>query len=350
MANQAAHEEIRNLLCMQILNTIAPGDKIPSERSFQKVFNASRTTINKAISQLVSVGLLERRKGWGTFVCERQTEKLAIRMIYYLTGLDDDFLHPGLLNGVEKALRSKGHSLILSGSPAEDAAVGGIKENGAIFVGTVKPERINAKLMQGIPAVLADYEDETLNVDSVGIDNFRAGELAAQTLLAKGHTRIAYLGHYHRSTPGCEWPSSKERRRGVIAALRQQGFALAAEYDRSSGSITKPLSELFSLPCPPTSVVLFSDDMLLLALHALSELGIKSPDDVSLISIGGTPTGNAALFSGEFKRCACVEFSWLQMAQEAVSLLLKRIENPLRPISRIKIDLHVNNSEAVRAI
>jgi GntR family transcriptional regulator len=47
-----------------------PGDKIPSERELSDKVNLSRMTIRKAISNLVEKGILERRRGQGTFVSE----------------------------------------------------------------------------------------------------------------------------------------------------------------------------------------------------------------------------------------------------------------------------------------
>ncbi|WP_018247652.1 GntR family transcriptional regulator [Orenia marismortui] len=50
------------------------GDKIPSERQFSEEINLSRMTIRKAISNLVQEGILERRRGQGTFVSEKKLD------------------------------------------------------------------------------------------------------------------------------------------------------------------------------------------------------------------------------------------------------------------------------------
>ncbi len=47
-----------------------PGAKIPSERKLSEKIDLSRMTIRKAISNLVEKGILERRRGQGTFVSE----------------------------------------------------------------------------------------------------------------------------------------------------------------------------------------------------------------------------------------------------------------------------------------
>ena len=48
--------------------TFAPGDKFLTERQVSEQFSISRPTANKALASLVSEGLLEFRKGIGTFV------------------------------------------------------------------------------------------------------------------------------------------------------------------------------------------------------------------------------------------------------------------------------------------
>ncbi len=51
-----------------------PGSRIPSEHQLAATFSIGRPTARHAIDQLVRKGLLERRRGSGTFVCEAQQE------------------------------------------------------------------------------------------------------------------------------------------------------------------------------------------------------------------------------------------------------------------------------------
>src|SRR6185437_6108301 len=45
-----------------------PGEKLPSENELVEQFHASRPTVSRALAQLESEGLVERRAGSGTFV------------------------------------------------------------------------------------------------------------------------------------------------------------------------------------------------------------------------------------------------------------------------------------------
>jgi GntR family transcriptional regulator len=52
----------------------APGSRIPSEHHLAKTYQIGRPTIRQAIDLLVRKGVLTRRRGSGTYVCDRQQE------------------------------------------------------------------------------------------------------------------------------------------------------------------------------------------------------------------------------------------------------------------------------------
>lgn len=65
---------------------LQPGDMIPSEPSMCEQFGVSRMTARKAVDYLVRQGMVERQRGKGTFVCERQqTLKIALPLDKHLT-------------------------------------------------------------------------------------------------------------------------------------------------------------------------------------------------------------------------------------------------------------------------
>jgi len=57
---------------------IKPGELFPSETTLSKELEVSRMTIRQAINNLVLNGYLERSRGKGTFVLERNLEKLEL--------------------------------------------------------------------------------------------------------------------------------------------------------------------------------------------------------------------------------------------------------------------------------
>lgn len=67
-------EAIRQAVARGILN---PNDALPPERELAETFEVSRITIRKAISGLVSEGVLERRHGSGNFVRSKVEKNFA---------------------------------------------------------------------------------------------------------------------------------------------------------------------------------------------------------------------------------------------------------------------------------
>lgn len=56
-------------------NTLLEGEKIPTENDFIDLYNVSRVTVRKAISDLVEEGLLARHPSKGTFVSSTILQK-----------------------------------------------------------------------------------------------------------------------------------------------------------------------------------------------------------------------------------------------------------------------------------
>ena len=58
------------------------GGKIPSETELAEQFSVSRITANKAIKEMALMGLLERVRGRGTFVCAHPHLSTSACLLY----------------------------------------------------------------------------------------------------------------------------------------------------------------------------------------------------------------------------------------------------------------------------
>ncbi len=67
-------QRLVNLLSVGVLK---PGDKLPAERDLAHQLNVSRTTVREALKLLTLSGLLEARRGDGTYVCQDFTSFLS---------------------------------------------------------------------------------------------------------------------------------------------------------------------------------------------------------------------------------------------------------------------------------
>lgn len=73
---------------------LAPGTALPPERRIAEIYGVSRVTVRRALEQLAAEGLIEQRRGSGTFVSQRVRQPLSI-----LTSFSDDVRARGMEPG-----------------------------------------------------------------------------------------------------------------------------------------------------------------------------------------------------------------------------------------------------------
>ena len=139
-------------------------------------------------------------------------------------------------------------------------------------------------LENGVPVVLVDRMIKSLTgqVSAVIVDNVNAAERATNYLLDAGHTRIALiLGNAGIYT-------TEKRREGFLNAMRERGvtpcedFIHYSDYTIEGGYAT--MKSILAQPDRPTAAFITNNEMTLGALMALNELGLRAPDDISLMA------------------------------------------------------------------
>ena len=69
-------------------NLLERGSALPPEREIAQYMRVSRVTVKRAISELVTAGLLVQRQGAGTFVAERVEKPFSRLSLRSLTSID----------------------------------------------------------------------------------------------------------------------------------------------------------------------------------------------------------------------------------------------------------------------
>jgi LacI family transcriptional regulator len=132
-----------------------------------------------------------------------------------------------------------------------------------------------------MPVVVVD-RDMPNNVGStVVVDNNHGGYLATRHLLEHGHERVAIIAGPDDAM------SAVERHRGWAQAMSEagrpvDGLAVHVPFSRSAAHAAA--LELFDRPDRVSAVFLSSDEHALGVYRALTELGLRIPDDVAVAS------------------------------------------------------------------
>lgn len=141
------------------------------------------------------------------------------------------------------------------------------------------PSSMAPAVEAGIPVVAIDRKLEG-DFDSVLLNNRESSEKLITRLIKEGHRRIAIIGSSEEYT-------GVERERGYLAALEKAGISVPPEYIRLGVHTVEfgyaGMKELMALKERPTAVFSTNYDLNIGMVMALNELGIKSPEEVSLV-------------------------------------------------------------------
>lgn len=77
--------QLVDILEIQIRNTMAPNDKLFSERELTQIFGVSRITVRLALQELEKRGLVYKKHGKGTYVSEIQDAVVDLSAAYSFT-------------------------------------------------------------------------------------------------------------------------------------------------------------------------------------------------------------------------------------------------------------------------
>lgn len=138
-----------------------------------------------------------------------------------------------------------------------------------------------------IPCVLIDIDVEAAHTCSVSVDNVKASEEAVRYLLSQGHRKIAMMNGASVAAV------SKERLTGYANALLKQGLLLNLEYvvygDFKEQKAEEEGQKLLTAYPEVTAIFCASDLMAIGVIRAAEKLGLKIPEELSVIGFDDIP-------------------------------------------------------------
>jgi DNA-binding LacI/PurR family transcriptional regulator len=192
-----------------------------------------------------------------------------------------------------------------------------------------------------IPSVLIDGFHTDLCC--VYPDDVQGGRIATQHLIDLGHRRIAYLSDFLR-TPF--HPSMRLRYQGYKESLAEAGIPYNPTYqiegERGRINARAMAKDLLSQECPPTAIFAASDTQAIGILEAAAEMGIRVPQDLSVI-------GYDDIRDAEYVNLTTINQHLEKSGVEGANMLLELLSNPrhhARLEQTIAVDLVVRSTTA----
>lgn len=203
----------------------------------------------------------------------------------------ENLMIPMIVHGAEDTARKSGFSVILCNTDEDEALEKSYIEimktrltDGFIFCSAYGDEhRIYELHEQGFPLVMVNrFQPEDVGrLETITVDNYRAGYTATAYLIRTGHRRIALA--YGRE----ELYLYRERYRGYCDALKDGGVAydeaLVMREVTGTDDFYQLTRRLMELPEPPDAVFASSDPKAFVVMRALHDLGKRIPEDVAVM-------------------------------------------------------------------
>jgi LacI family xylobiose transport system transcriptional regulator len=300
--------------------------------TISKVLNGrsdvSSSTRAKVETLLAQHGYLRRNAG--------QTRTQLLELVFHEL---ESAWSMEIIRGVEDVAAEHGMSVVLTESGSRHApgpewieSVMRRRPVGVVLVFSDLPPEYRDKLRsRAIPFVIIDPAgDPAPDVASVGSANWSGGLLATRHLIELGHTRIAAI------TGPEDMMCSHARLDGFRSAMNAAGLPIPPDWVRYGNFHIEGGSshgrELLSSPDRPTAIFAGSDLQALGVLDAARSLGLRVPDDFSVVGYDDIP-----LARWVSPALTTVHQPLKEMAQEASRLVIRMGRAPLDPVTRMDL-------------
>ena len=330
-------EDIRGQIESGVL---PPGHRLLFEGDLVRQYGVSSVTVKHALRDLANEGLLVRIKRKGTFVSPRtsgpsgfgrRTKTLAL----IIPDIEDLFISE-IYRGVADAARRGGYrvSILSSDREIQKAAenirdLGKRWEDGSVIFpnwGRANAEQVFELKRKKFPFVLVNRYFRDIQTDYVVVDNRAGACQAVEHLIRLGHRRIGCIGWV-------ECTAVEDRLAGYRLALSRHGIACDETLVRSildeapeqyvgvepGGGGYQEMKRLLGLSSRPTAVFAVSDRLAVGAMKAITEAGLRVPDDVALVGF------DDVRYAGDLDLTTVAQPAF-ETGKKATEILIDRIE------------------------
>lgn len=339
----------------ELAATLTPGTRLPSVNELERTFGYANSTIEAAFDELRREGIIVRRQGSGTFVAdgsevERKVTPIRHTRLITVAGNTRNALYQvEMLHRIEAELQMCDMVPILVFESdarkrferirqyAEESHTSGFFNVGSTDYAEVLDQ----------PGIIIGEKPDNIRCSQVVADNVRAGQLVGEYLWKLGHRKVLFL------TAPSYGLISERRMEGLCAALEAQGgtgeivlcpgVSQPIFYEPSAEPLRRKLEPLFLGSNRPTAIFGVDDAVALQAIRALHLMGLRIPEDISVIGFndcGPLPAQTIPSLTTVRMPCAV-------LVSMAVQLLQEQLQEPGLPPRSYRIPAEITIRETV---
>lgn len=296
---QKKYERIVAWVQSEIENgSLSRGNKLPSENDLMERFGVSRQTVRRAMEALTQDGVVEGRRGSGTYVTvnTRRYAGKEVRIAVMLTYVDT-YIFPSIIRGIESVLSQEGCALQIA---MTDNAVEKERRLLKEFIHTQSVDGIIAETVKsalpnpnmelyrevenlGIPVLFVNSYYKELDIPHISMDDRKAGYLAAKHLAECGHTRI---GGIFKADDG----QGHLRYAGYTDALMEQEIKIKGDQiiwidSEELRTMEEESSKFIKRLKGCTACVCYNDETAYKLVGIFQKAGRRVPNDLSVVGI-----------------------------------------------------------------
>ena len=317
-----------------------------SQSAVSRVFTPGASVSSKTAVKVRAAAI---ELGYRPNVLARSLITGKSRIIGLIVAYLDNYFYPLALEKLSNSLQAEGYHVLVfmasNDSQSTDQVVDELLDyqvDGIITASVGISGNLAARCeAAGVPVVMFNRSQDTKEHSAVTSNNFAGGQSVAAFFAAADHNRIAYIGGWEGAS------TQREREAGFRDGLSAAGKSLSSH---ALGKFTvdgakQAARAMFDMLDHPEAVFVATDHMAFAVMDVLrGELGLKIPDDVSVVGYDDVPPAAWAAYD-----LTTVRQRTNVMVHETVTLMLERIRNPASGPRHIKVDspLIVRNSAKI---
>lgn len=332
--------------------------RIPSRNKLIEEYEVTRTTVERAISELIGEGYLYAINGSGTYVANtdkvktRMNSSKSIGIIIPNIGVHD---YPQIVQGISEVVDEHGFNLLINNTNHEpEKQKSNIEQfinsdiNGVIIIpifGDVEVDSFKMLADNQIPFVFCNRGIDGINAPWVVANDYYGAYLATNNFIKLGYKDIGFI-----SAPF--YSIIAERFQGYLAALQENNIEVNEdiiyfEEERRDGRYGyKGMNYLLEKNKHINAVLCTDDDVAFQAFRVIKEKGFSVPDDISLIGFD-----NSSICETMSVPLTSVDLKKYEAGRIAASTIINMINNKdsekvnyIKPIYTLKPELVIRGS------